>query len=254
MWLTTHLLERRRPGCSTAAAKALTVLAAALVAAAIGVVLVAAVPWLAKHVLPTALQAGHWQNLAPGRYWGSALVALVIIVAWGRGGLAGRWLGGRVVLVAAAAAVLAGCVLLTVIQASYWQDTTTALEHTLIVAPDNPAAENNLGVTMWERAQGTRGAKPESEEQIAEYRKKAIEHWRNAVRIRPQFSDALNNLGFALATRRGVRRRGKGLGDRHPKERCEGGGHPPRPPRCAGSGLHQTARGGGDVLPGGHQV
>ena len=201
VWLTTHLMERRSPGCSTAAAKALTVLAAALVAAAISVLLVAAVPWLAKHVLPTAIQAGHWQDLALGRYWGSALVALVIIVAWGAADLLGRWLGSRVVLGAAAAAVLAGCVLLTVIQASYWQDTTTALEHTLIVAPDNPAAENNLGVTMWERAQGTRGAKPESEEQIAEYRKKAIEHWRNAVRIRPQFSDALNNLGCALRQR-----------------------------------------------------
>ena len=135
------------------------------------------------------------------RYSYFTFTGLFIMLVWGATDLLGRWPQGRVVLAAVAAVVLAGCVGLTTVQAGYWENTTTALEHTLMIASDNPAAQNNLGVTMWEKAEGTRGAKPESEAKIREYRNKAIMHWREAVRIRPAFSDALNNLGCALRHR-----------------------------------------------------
>ena len=120
-----------------------------------------------------------------------------------------------------------------------------------MVAPDNPAAENNLGVTMWEKAEGTRGAKPDSEAKIREYRNKAIEHWRKAVRIRPAFSDALNNLGCACASRRGLRRRGRALAAAIQQGDAKAAATSPSP--NAGSGL-QKQLGGGDVLPGGHPL
>jgi tetratricopeptide (TPR) repeat protein len=149
------------------------------------------------------------------RYSYFTFTGLFIILVWGLTDLFGRWPEGRAVLGAAAAAVLGGCVLLTVKQVDYWHDTIAALEHTLLVAPDNPAAENNLGVHMWELAEGTRGAKPDSEEKIREYRDKAIWHWRRAVEKRPTFSDALNNLGCAL------RHREQGTDDAAYKKRLE---------------------------------
>ena len=103
-------------------------------------------------------------------------------------------------------AILAGCTQLTIVQVGYWQDTIAALEHTLQEEPAI-AAENNLGVHMWEKAEGTRGDKPPTPAAIKDYHNRAIKHWREAVRIRPQFSDAQNNLGCAHAASRGGHRR-----------------------------------------------
>jgi tetratricopeptide (TPR) repeat protein len=201
LWAAAHRLERSRPGASTPAAAALTVLAAVLFAAAVGVLVAGTVPVLARHFLPTRLQAGHWQELAMGRYWGLALLGLVVVAAWGAADLLGRWFQGRVLLGATAAAVLAACIVLTAQQVEHWRNSMAAFENTLAVSPDSPAFENNWGVYLWEKAEGTRGAKPETEEEVRAYRNQAIVHWRKAVEIRPAFSDALNNLGCALRRR-----------------------------------------------------
>ncbi len=171
--------------------------------------------WFLGTLIPVIgiVQVGD-QSMAD-RYSYFTFTGLFILVVWLATELLGRWLLGRVVLAAAAVASVAGCTYLTIVQVDYWQDTIAALEHTLQEEPDNPAAENNLGVTMWETAEGTRGDKPDTPEGIKNYHNRAIKHWKEAVRIRPQFSDAWNNLGCAL------RHREEGVSDEAYNKRLE---------------------------------
>ena len=120
--------------------------------------------WFVGTLVPVVgiVQVGD-QSMAD-RYSYFTFTGLFILVVWLATELLGRWLLGRVVLAAAAVGILAGCTYLTTVQVGYWQDTTAALEHTLEEEPDNPAADNNLGVHMWEKAEGTRGDKPATPE------------------------------------------------------------------------------------------
>jgi tetratricopeptide (TPR) repeat protein len=135
------------------------------------------------------------------RYSYFTFTGLFIAIVWGLTDLFGRWEAGRVALAGLAAAALACCVALTLPQVSHWQDSETAFVCTLAVAPDNPAFQNNWGVLNWERAMGKREPRAKNEDEARHYRDEAIKHWREAVRIRPRFSDALNNLGCALRYR-----------------------------------------------------
>jgi tetratricopeptide (TPR) repeat protein len=171
--------------------------------------------WFVGTLIPVIgiVQVGD-QSMAD-RYAYFTFTGLFILVVWLATELLGRWLLGRLALAVAAVGVLAGCMYLTVIQVGYWQGTIVALEHTLREEPDNPAAENNLGVEMWQRAEGTYGERPKTPSEIQGYRNRAIQHWREAVRIRPRFSDAWNNLGCAM------RHREEGIDDAAYNKRLE---------------------------------
>ena len=68
-------------------------------------------------------------------------------------------------------------------------------------APDNaddPAAQKNFGVRLWIKGEEASHQHPPDLAKAEELRRRAIEHWRTALRIRPTFADALNNLGCAL--------------------------------------------------------
>jgi protein O-mannosyl-transferase len=120
--------------------------------------------------------ADHFQYLAC-----LGIVALVAqggaAVAWGRGGAAARG-----ALAAASAAVLATLFALTWRQSAHYRDAGALYLDTLAKNPACWMAENNLGVYLMD--QGSAAA--------------AVPFLEDAVRQRPDYSDAHNNLGNAL--------------------------------------------------------
>ena len=135
------------------------------------------------------------------RYSYFTFTGLFIIVVWGAADLLGRWVSGLAVLAAYASVALAGCVVLTVIQVTRWQDIETAFRYTLALYPENPAYENNWGVLNWERAEGKQEPRAKTPAEAYNFRQEAIRHWRKATDIRRGFSDAWNNLGCAYRHR-----------------------------------------------------
>ncbi len=75
------------------------------------------------------------------------------------------------------------------VQTRYWKDSRTLFERALAVTENNFMAHNNLGIVLAESGQAPQ----------------AIEHYRAALRIRPDFANLHVNLGTAL--------RGQGRGD-----------------------------------------
>ena len=83
-----------------------------------------------------------------------------------------------------AAGVLGMLTWLTIEQVGYWVDSESLLAHALEATTDNALVQATLGGVLNERAQ----TRPE-----------AIQHFREALRILPQLSDARYELAVALA-------------------------------------------------------
>jgi len=114
------------------------------------------------------------------------LIGIFITVAWGLPEVL-RSLGlapaivSRVLTAVSTTAVLA-CSVVCFVQASYWQDSTTLLGHTLQVTKNNSRAEDILGRTLSDRGQ------PED----------AIQHFTKAIEIDHSFDSAFANRGLAF--------------------------------------------------------
>jgi protein O-mannosyl-transferase len=110
------------------------------------------------------------------RYTYIPLIGLSIAVAWGFSDLVNRhrWLA------APAAAWACAIFAATFIQAATWRNSVTLFEHALAVTDGNYVAHNNLGAALRSGA--------------------AIPHFEEAIRLRPQYPEAQNNLGEALLT------------------------------------------------------
>jgi Tfp pilus assembly protein PilF len=116
------------------------------------------------------------------RYTYVPLVGLFIMVVWWVAGALEPWPRRRLVLVPLSAAVLAGCVVPSFIQAGYWHDTRRLWEHALAVTTDNAEAHLQVG---WAK---------EQEGQVRE----AVRHYRQALEIAPDHPKAHQFLGGAL--------------------------------------------------------
>ena len=118
------------------------------------------------------------------RYTYVPLIGLFVALSWALSELAsrGRALRGAVVLVSAAS--LVPLVLMTREQTRTWIDSTSVFAHALAVTRDNDVAHINLGLALL-------GAGRNNE---------AIEHFREALRIKPVSTAARINLGIALHT------------------------------------------------------
>jgi tetratricopeptide (TPR) repeat protein len=117
------------------------------------------------------------------------------------------------------ALALGACALLTSRQLPYWQNSVTLFEHALAVTPDNGTAHLVLGAGLYAQGQYERA--------MAEYRtaaaldpaaqsyahlhlaevlqhlgrsSEAVSHLREAVRLDPDLTPALNNLAWVLAS------------------------------------------------------
>jgi Tfp pilus assembly protein PilF len=124
------------------------------------------------------------------RYTYVPLLGIFVIISWGVPDLMGRVFGGTEEDRLRPAALLgaAACVILIVLaaisyrQVQFWQDDVTVWAHAVAEAQANAFAEYNLA-----RALDTKHLDHE-----------AIVHYREAVRLDPNRSEAYNNLGILL--------------------------------------------------------
>jgi tetratricopeptide (TPR) repeat protein len=134
------------------------------------------------------------------RYSYVPLIGIFIIVAYGipelllnpgKGSPARR----KAISVCAVAA-LAALGIASYRQAGYWKDSVSLYSHALAVTRDNWFAHNGMGVTLRQEAQSladsgnTQGA-------VGKYRA-ALGHFREVIRILPQYADAHNSLATCL--------------------------------------------------------
>jgi tetratricopeptide (TPR) repeat protein len=109
------------------------------------------------------------------------LVGLFIIAAWGGGSLMRRGTSGATVTMVAITVVVA-CAVVSRAQVRHWQNGVALWEHATQVTRNNARAHANLGVAL--ARQGQHG--------------RAMDEYREALRIEPRYAEAHNNLGLAL--------------------------------------------------------
>jgi len=119
------------------------------------------------------------------RYTYIPLTGLFIIVAWASPELLAGWRHKKALLIAAAAIILPALSICTHIQLRCWRNSTSLFEHTLKTVSDDGTINYNLGNVL------------QSQGKFEE----ATTHYRQAVKIKPNYIKALNNLGNILAER-----------------------------------------------------
>ena len=139
--------------------------------------------WYLSSLLPVIgiIQAGG-QGRAD-RFTYVPMIGIFIVVAWGIAELAKTLRLPKVLLPIAAVATLAACVAITARQLSYWHDNVSLWARAVAVTNENYRAENHLGAALDDHGR------------IAE----AMEHYRAALRIWPDYPEAHNNLGTAYS-------------------------------------------------------
>ncbi len=112
-------------------------------------------------------------------------IGLCMALVWGVADLSGSWSSRRWLCSVTSALLLALLVGCAWRQASFWRDSETQWTHTLACTTKNALAHANLGCVLVDRGQVD----------------KALMHFQEAIRIRPDFESAHANLGCALADR-----------------------------------------------------
>jgi len=124
-----------------------------------------------------AVQVGS-QGMAD-RYALLPTLGIIVAAVW----TAGAALRGRgPALAGAAAAVLVGFGVATLVQSARWRDSVTVYEHALRATRDNFLVENNLGNELLRQGRV----------------QEAVPHLEAAIRLNPSYPDAHLNLGDAL--------------------------------------------------------
>jgi protein O-mannosyl-transferase len=113
------------------------------------------------------------------RYTYIPSIGLFVAVAWTIPYIVRNWPYRQYLLAAGAGIILSASMYLTWMQVKYWQNSITLFEHALKVTKNNYLAHNNLGIAF-----SNAGKKEE-----------AIEHYREAIRIKPAYENAHFNLG-----------------------------------------------------------
>ncbi len=113
------------------------------------------------------------------RYSYVPIVGIFIATTWA----ATEFVRNRTALTTIAALALVACCVLTPIQISYWKDSDKLFTHAVQVTDGNYLAYNNLGYYFSNKNEPER----------------AIEFYKKALEIKPNYEDAHNNMGFCLA-------------------------------------------------------
>jgi protein O-mannosyl-transferase len=116
------------------------------------------------------------------RYTYIPLVGLFVMIAWGVPELAAGWRYRQAALPVAAGTLLGVLSVATWRQLGYWRDDFTLFSRALRVTRNNYVAQNEVGVAL------ARMGIPDE----------AAAHFRESLRIRPDFPDAHYNWGVAL--------------------------------------------------------
>jgi Tfp pilus assembly protein PilF len=109
-------------------------------------------------------------------------IGVFIAIVFGLTEIAIAWRLGRVTIAVACAIVLLIMCSLSAIQVRRWRDSVTLFEWTLSVTSNNPLVENQFGVVL--NRQGKHA--------------EAIAHFAEALRVKPDYFQALANMGWAL--------------------------------------------------------
>jgi tetratricopeptide (TPR) repeat protein len=138
--------------------------------------------WFLVLLLPVIgiVQAGI-QSMAD-RFMYVPITGVLFGAVWTAGDLWDRWAVTRRGLVAAAAAVLAGCAATSWVQLGYWQNDLTLFEHATKVTEDNAVAHHNLAAALAAQGNDT----------------EAIAHYQATPRIWPDVAGAHISLGLLL--------------------------------------------------------
>jgi tetratricopeptide (TPR) repeat protein len=122
------------------------------------------------------------------RYTYLPLTGLAIALAWGAPDLLGALRVGAVArrraLALAGVAAVAALAGASRAQLRHWRDSEALFRHALAVTEGNYIAHAHLGDALLARGEGAL----------------AVQHWEEAVRLRPDFLEAANNLAWLLAT------------------------------------------------------
>jgi tetratricopeptide (TPR) repeat protein len=134
------------------------------------------------------------------RYTYLPQIGLYILVAWGAAELFHRWRRSREILAVTAALIIIALTTRSYLQTSYWRDTETLWKHAITSTSNNYIAHTNLSETL---SQSGRFAE-------------AIAECQEALKIKPDFAAAHNNLGNALQNKQsadGAREQNGALGE-----------------------------------------
>ena len=112
-------------------------------------------------------------------------IGICVALVWGVGNLAVTWRDTRWPLAAVAAPALAALTVSAWQQTSYWRNSERLWTHTLACTSRNDIAHNNLARDLSDRAMLD----------------EAIDHYRKALEINPDYVHVNNNLGTVLARR-----------------------------------------------------
>jgi tetratricopeptide (TPR) repeat protein len=116
------------------------------------------------------------------RYTYLPQIGLYLLVTWSAMDLFHHWRRSRVILVTAALLLITALITRSYFQTSYWQDTETLWKHAIANTSNNYIASNNLAQFLFQSGR------------FAE----AITESQRALKIKPDFAAAHNNLGAAL--------------------------------------------------------
>jgi tetratricopeptide (TPR) repeat protein len=117
------------------------------------------------------------------RYTYIPLTGLFLIVVWGGYDLLGNSLTKRVPLLLLCLSIITALNVTTWIQSQYWLNSEALWARTLSVTTGNHRAHSKMGTVLAEKGQPGN----------------AVQHFQDALRVRPNFAEAHNNLGNALA-------------------------------------------------------
>jgi tetratricopeptide (TPR) repeat protein len=116
------------------------------------------------------------------RYTYIPLIGLFIMVSWGMSDLTFKWHYRKIFLGVCAMIILAALTASTFFQTGHWKNGITLFENAIKVSENNYKAQNNLGAAF----------SPVDLD-------KAIFHFKEALKIKPDYVMALYNLGTALS-------------------------------------------------------
>ncbi|MGO9585110.1 MAG: tetratricopeptide repeat protein [Limisphaerales bacterium] len=141
--------------------------------------------WFLGTLIPVIglAQAGY-QAMAD-RFTYIPLIGVFLILVWGASEVFGHWRTPKTAIIGMAVLLLAACAFRTRDQLHYWQNGESLFRHTIAVTENNYLAYYNLGTAL-----ATRGQLDE-----------ALDDFREALQIRPDYAEPHNNLGIILTVR-----------------------------------------------------
>ncbi len=127
------------------------------------------------------------EQVMSDRYMYLPLVGIFVIISWGIPVIFKNLKNRKTVFGLAAIILVLIFTAMTWKQTSYWKDNISLFQHAIRVDPENYLAQNNLGLTMYER-----GRYAEAEQ-----------YFKNAISVSPKYFRAYNNLGLAFMNQEG---------------------------------------------------